>query len=585
MKKIILTFGVCIVTIFLNTAFANHSHKDCRRHLDLDDLKPYVTFSLLSYDPWEQPSVPLPEGWDYFIPMPDSLNSNGYYAASFIKIVHDIGTQCYIIIASRGTTFSVHDAFEDFLMLMGKAPYDYIANAREYYLLVANAAEKHYPWPYITVTGHSLGAVLANMFAAGCHPYELSFSASQTRQNANYGNGYPVLFDNPGAAPIIKDLVNKKVLPEECEDGVVGNFFSAPNAINTINEQEISSLESLFYVYFFDHETFALPPFIGSPGRDYFWSIFTLNQHHISNFYDAIQNETCPNLEIKKNWPIGLEQAYKYSISAYGDCSKREEEGYGACFTKYWDSMIGSVWNMYPSIQSKYSFSDFHDVFVKAIKADTYYPALDVLSSKNKTSEPQIDQSISQDDDLSVSAAEKAYIGTKEFYEQFKDIKKRPTLREIVNNDFDQKSAQRKQIYLTASIDKKLYYAVMFGDTKLAEKLIQNNKNINLNSQHGEGHFSLLQIAIMFGYLDMVETLISHSANANLADDFGNTALHTVASERYGDAGDYAQVLLKGGVNPNIKNKKGETALMTMKIKHPQNAGAFNKVLNQYLKP
>jgi len=70
---------------------------------------------------------------------------------------------------------------------------------------------------------------------------------------------------------------------------------------------------------------------------------------------------------------------------------------------------------------------------------------------------------------------------------------KKMTLEDVLNNNMDGYSAERKRIYAEASNDKKLYYAVICDDAVATEKLLQET-HADSNTQHGERHYSLSPI-------------------------------------------------------------------------------------------
>lgn len=457
-----------------------------------------ATFSLVTYDPWQKPSKPLPKDWAYLLKLSANLQTNGYYGASFYFCSTD-KKDCWVVTAHRGTT-AVWNTYNDFTVAMGKEPYTYYSNALKYDNSVQQYAKKKFGSTtniHFEQTGHSIGAILAELLVA-------------TRGNEE---GY--VFDSPGSQPIVQTLINQKKLPADALTTIGNNVhydFSGINALNTFNAQAATT--HVYTNYEFLPEDFKNIPLstIGSPGKTYYFRYYSLNQHSVLNFYNKWNHSSTTSAEINDafTWPVGLDAGYKYYIST--DSDSRQQ---------YWSDYMLYMWKHNPALHTKYKddLNAFCKDFVSHLKDGSATPghfSLDTTILNHQQPVTPITSEV------------------------------RPTLYDVINNDYDGHAAERRQIYAAASNDEKLYYAVMCGDVNFAEKLIQE-AHANINTQHGEGHYSLLQIAIMLGYLDMTQLLLKYHANPELIDDHGNTALDTVAQERYEDAGDYTKALIAGG--------------------------------------
>ncbi|MCL5261348.1 MAG: ankyrin repeat domain-containing protein [Gammaproteobacteria bacterium] len=551
MKAKILFFAIFLFIIPITQAFGRAFSLEGQ--VGTSELEAVTsTFALVVYDDWQQPSKPIPPKWSYLLKLPANLQTNGYYGESFIccHILESAprGRTCYVAIAHRGTraTWDAYDDFyEDFSIAFGKEPYQYYMNALSYVDLVKKYVDSQYPGSeyniYYSQTGHSLGAILAELIVASGY-------FTQTWDSK--------VFDSPGVVPIIQHM--QGLLPKDAFERVKNGVrydFSGANTINTFNEQISPPSINLE----FEHEDFEKHKIplskIGSPGMIYYFFDYTQNQHQMINFYDKWHSNTSGSKTIVYNkdftWPIGFDAGYRYFISTDDICRGQ-----------YWNSYMAYMWAHSPGIHDLYkNFSDFAIDFKKHLK--------DGVNSSNFFAGEPINNNYNTLDNEILDISKPITPIT---------AKKRPTLYDVINNNYDGHSGERRQIYANASTNKKLYYAVMCGDVDFTEKLIRQTK-ANINTQHGHGHYSLLQVAIMMGYLDMVQLLLKYHANPELADDLGNTALHTVAKERYEDAGDYAKVLIEGGANPNAKNKLGQTPVMVMDKHYHQGIDAFIKAL------
>lgn len=489
------------------------------------------TFSLLAYkNPEEQ--KPLPTGWTELIPVPANLQSNGYYGDSYYRCESGKQGWCMIAIAHRGTDEFFWDSLADFKIFFGKVPYDYYMNALFYFNYVVEFVEDNFPgypggygW---TVTGHSLGAVLAELNTYPFPPY--------------YHDGtIAMVFDSPGLKEIVKSEIDAGDLPADALDFITQHAqydFSGANAINTWNTQLSPPAVNREFSSEDFKRVFPVPPdYANPPDPTYYALVYSPNQHHMINFYNRwhssnIQNQepSIPNAFI---WPIGFAAGYKTYLSY-------------SLHPDYWNGMIDYIWQNWSAVY----------IYYGGDKAKYKQAVIDHLQNGVKplnvrlTSESAHPERVLQKDSTS---PQKLVIPEKYL--------KKMTLEDVLNNNLDGYGAERKQIYAKADNDKKLYYAVVCDDAVLAEKLMREN-HANPNTQHGERHYSLLQIAIISGDLDVVKVLLKYGANPELTDSRGDTALHTAARERYEDAYLYAKELVKANTKNDVKNKEEKTALM-----------------------
>lgn len=157
---------------------------------------------------------------------------------------------------------------------------------------------------------------------------------------------------------------------------------------------------------------------------------------------------------------------------------------------------------------------------------------------------------------------------------------KHRTLAQVIDDNYTGQGDVLREIFIEASPDEKLYYAVAYDDINLAEKVIQE-MHANVNYQYGEERISLLQVAVSFEYKDMLQLLLKYHADLELKDKAGNTALHTAAKELYGNAKDYAEILIAAGANPEARNNVGDTPQMVMIKHYPTCAKEFSMALEK----
>lgn len=464
------------------------------------DYKDAATFSLVVYDDWQKPSKPLPEGWRYFIKLPVHLQIGGYYAESFIKC----DEVCEVVTAHRGSTLSILDSYEDLLVFLELTP-NYYTNAIQYIDAVKKEARSRYPRKEIHFmnTGHSLGAVMVELAQA----YDKSNSMES------------VVFDSPGSKNIITHLMDMNMLPSNALENAmhhVTSIFSSPNAINTCNAQIASRpYSSVDY-----HEDFSNIPLdvIGAPGWIYYFAHYSIFQHRIDNFYNAM-NVNKSNKD-SDHWPVGLSDGYAHYL--------KYDDGHNP--TQYWKNYISYVWNHNKGHRNKYHnhYQTFLDDFKKKLKADA--GLAEKHSVNNSVTLNKLDSEV-----FSNANGEHRLLGT------------------VINGVYSGRAETLKQIYANASVDKKLYYAVICDDRDMAEKLI-TQANANVNSIHGEGRYSLLQISILLGYLDITKLLLKYHANTAFINKNNDTAWSMISHVRADDAGDYYKALVEGGAKNEALN-------------------------------
>lgn len=202
-----------------------------------NQLRPYMNFDLSSYQDWEE----MNDIEDYQITKDKKLNKilnatfkfvskGGYYGRAYLNKHNN-----QIIIAHRGTNFfeeeeddesffsnlktvlhTLKDVDDDLAIYRGKIPPQFRA-ARHFEDQVREKYSKEFKSnPSIIHTGHSLGAILAELCAIN----------SQAKA---------ITFESPGSLPIVKELLQTEDVNTKKFDVTIYN--AAPNLINSTNHQ------------------------------------------------------------------------------------------------------------------------------------------------------------------------------------------------------------------------------------------------------------------------------------------------------------------------------------------------------------
>lgn len=306
-----------------------------------------AAFSLYVYRDQDQPA--LPDGWSVLFECPSELQYEGYYGMAFIKKNPDgAGGFMYdVAIAHRGTIGSIWDGWSDFLIALGKSPTQFSKGAYLFDEYVRQYMEKTYPIPSpqvnytVTHTGHSLGAILAELCVA-----------SSVRFMESSMPSFGFTFESPGSKQIISDMEVKGQLPVGalmCAKNYVLTALADVDAVNTFNEQVTLQgyslgAEQIGYDYKSDSTDAGIMP----PGI----TLYTLNytfhdQHKMAKMYQYWMDSEKYTF-IKRNvaqdtpWPIGLENGYL----CYLNYDLRQD---------YWDGYIQHIWDNNPGIHAKYN--------------------------------------------------------------------------------------------------------------------------------------------------------------------------------------------------------------------------------------
>lgn len=291
-------------------------------------LKAYTPafFSNLVYtDPSKQI---IPEGWVLLL-----SSEHDVFNRDFLSCVYVNTNLHQVIIAIRGTVPTKSwNLWEDFLIALNLVPTVYEYDAKPFLDLAVKTINfipniKEYS---ITITGHSLGATLAEI------------------ASANYAIK-AVTFESPGSELIVSVMVSKGLLPEDSLIYLKNNliiFNSAPNAIDSINSHLCKSLIRLYPELDFNTAS-CIPNVIN------FFVDFTLQQHSIKPILDQFNPQTEEPLVYSiyetSKWPVGLSQSEarwkNYNLNPY-----------------YWDNAIVELYPICNSLGL--SFGEFKKAFI-----------------------------------------------------------------------------------------------------------------------------------------------------------------------------------------------------------------------------
>ncbi len=275
----------------------------------------YAQFANLAYEDQDSfktlNSSQIPNNWEALtlFKYPKDSAISGYSGTAFKRDNH-------IVIAHRGTSVikslkpdsleikevidTIDDYISDLQLWLNKKPQQFLA-AQEY----ADQVIKKYPDCTISFTGHSLGAVLAQL------------SAAHYRTKA-------VVFDSPGAKEIIH-----RIIKSEPEEVIIYN--SHPNIINSVNSHYSSPF--LLKNIIICSKKPSVPDFI----------LLTTKFHNMYNILQQFNTTNSLDTYATKleAWPKNINEAYRYFISY--DQNKI-----------LWDQCLLQQWQQSPALVKEY---------------------------------------------------------------------------------------------------------------------------------------------------------------------------------------------------------------------------------------
>lgn len=289
--------------------------------------------------------------------MTSSPNSQdqGYFGCAYINTAIN-----QLVIAHRGTETAldavVNDVSNDIQLALEGLPDQYTFVAQlfvdEVKLLFTQQFLSLDPAQYITHTGHSLGAFLAELCA--------------TRDRVK-----SVGFDNPGTKPQITDLVNSGEFAADSLTFVnqnMVNFLAAPDLVNTANEQ-VGKLYRVYSEYRpVDTKT--------QPDSVYYAVDFSItNQHSMKGLYEQfLPGSDMPRAYSEPTtWPTGT----LVPDSGYNSYRNYDDN------PNYWERYMRSRWSVENPNLLPVSLGNFAD-------DRTLFIATELVSSLAANTQPGI---------------------------------------------------------------------------------------------------------------------------------------------------------------------------------------------------
>lgn len=218
------------------------------------------------------------------------------------------------------------------------------ANALAFVSRVTNSLTKKFGKNNIIVnhTGHSLGAILAEIFSTSFEYWEFARRV--------------VSFESPGSKPIIQTMVDAGVVPKDALARAKNNcwiILSGTNIINTCNEQIAKPLRAKIPINYdvLDGPLTVIP---SEYYLNYYYVIgYTfLDQHKMTKIYDFFKTGGVA-WQIPGQYPVGFKKGYEAYLY---------EDDYN-----YWPDYISKIWDTHSEIRVAYKnvFSSYYEFFVK----------------------------------------------------------------------------------------------------------------------------------------------------------------------------------------------------------------------------
>lgn len=478
-----------------------------------DSIAGDACFSLHVYR--DSACPPLPDGWSVFRDCPPQYATDGFFGSAYFRCLNPTAPPAQqgfeIVIAYRGTAHNIFDSINDFLLFLGKAPYTFKNNALPFIKYVQAEFIKAYPESFTakylfmpTFTGHSLGAVLAELGAAATS----ITAAGQTAYSSAFS------FDSPGSLEPMQDLVSDGVITPAGMNAARHFFgiWAHIDAVNCCNTQ----IQSSAYPDGFDSD-FTFDNIPDAVSMDDYLRRYTIkNQHRMENFYKhwnrssekLIEQKTHQDvLDSSRSWPVELNGfAGEFGFNGYLTYVNNSDEPWMRDMVRYWDQYIETYWDAHPDIQTQYKndYLDYStDFIVKNLKT----------TPPTKQTEPRKAAGLTVEERLSQATTD----------------------------------------------EERLYIAVLASQHTLARELL--DKGINPNTTHGYDKVPLLSIPVYIGDIDMLALLLEFNTHLDAQDKQGRTCLHEIAAKRPDDAERFAALLINQGANTQIKSHEGHTAL------------------------
>lgn len=292
-----------------------------------------AAFSLDVYFKVDDPKRPaMPAGWSVFAESKDLASD--YFGRCYIKHLASQPNKLLVVFAHRGKRF---DEDKEFLSGFNKAlrtiP-EAFQDAKKFISETEQAlvADRDSATIYRLQTGHSLGAMIAEMMSVGA-------TITPT-----------ITFENPGS----KSIMHKYLKQQNVNSDEINKIFfqlkrtsvtylADINFINTCHEQVGNSWQLLDL----SHHDVVEGKFPQIPNADYklnpHYFSYSLCEHQMEKIYDYCKANGAVEYV---QYPVGLWQGY----SAYLNPARKA----------YWDEYITMIWNAHDRIRETYQSIEYY---------------------------------------------------------------------------------------------------------------------------------------------------------------------------------------------------------------------------------
>lgn len=285
---------------------------------------------------------PVPEGYTWLCDCPKKMQSKDYFGTAYYRQDPESGI-IDVVIAHRGTVNSAYNVLDDLRILLKSTPKAWEEGSKPFTDYVVNLINTTFPksTKHYAQVGHSLGAIHADL----CFAYQAQNTALDTLQC--------VTFENPGSKPMIEDLVKDKTFKSStindiCHQAYIYN--ADVNAINSCNKQLGKTIFPCKVGYQFQASDLSPVTF------EYYLANFTVDQHHIANFYNLFHTQPPVVLNQQKTWSAGIQAGFDY----YRLYTNHPD---------YWDLALKNYWDNCEAVRNTYE--NDYDAYHKDM-IDTY---------------------------------------------------------------------------------------------------------------------------------------------------------------------------------------------------------------------
>ncbi len=294
-------------------------------------------YAVLSDNVYYNPTNNLPSEWKPFSGTFAPLNpSDDFYAFAYISM-----SLKKIIIAFRGSDIWKNYAADDIEIFFKMVPSLFLSKAIPFVEVVNREIIRQCPDFEISFTGHSLGAVLAELCAA-------KYSKKA------------VTFESPGSGGMIVDLALKGQLPLGAPVNAAANIFSYQAAISAINRYN-AYLGTRYRLY--PDLTYPDSPIVlnsvnlagvvddrcdpnDQPTHTHFIQ-YSRHQHQMKNLLTQFDPEE--GAFVYSEYPVPVKSGYAYAFDTW---LNYDENSY------YWDQVINTYYPVCGAQQAKQAFKE-----------------------------------------------------------------------------------------------------------------------------------------------------------------------------------------------------------------------------------